>query len=226
MTIIAGLCGIKCAELHGNLTQTQRLEALESFREGEADVLMATDLAARGLDVPDVDGVLNFEMPSRVDTYVHRIGRTARAGRGGRSCTLIGEGRRHLMKAVIRDAEEKSRREKETEGSRGVGMTPTKSGLIRSRTVPPAVILHFVAKIASLEPHIEEVQAAEAVARMDRLAEMEMTRANNIIVHGDEINNRPRKEWFASQDEKISAKEAAKEKLKKIEERAGMGQHR
>ena len=60
MTIIAGLCGIKCAELHGNLTQTWQLNALESFREGEADVLMATDLAARGLDVPDVKKVLNL----------------------------------------------------------------------------------------------------------------------------------------------------------------------
>ena len=87
----------------------------------------------------------------------------------------------------------KGRREKETEGSTGVGVTPAKSGLIRSRTVPPAVIVHFFAKMTSLEPHIDEVQTGEAVAQMERLAEMEMTRANNIIVQ-DEINNRPRNE--------------------------------
>ena len=87
----------------------------------------------------------------------------------------------------------KGRREKETEGSTGVGVTPAKSGLIRSRTVPPAVIVHFFAKMTSLEPHIDEVQTGEAVAQMERLAEMEMTRANNIIVQ-DEINNHPRNE--------------------------------
>ncbi|KAL3822814.1 hypothetical protein ACHAXA_005979 [Cyclostephanos tholiformis] len=104
LMIVCGLCGIKCAELHGNLTQVQRLEALEAFREGSVDVLLCTDLAARGLDISGVEAVINFEMPSQVETYVHRIGRTARAGRGGKSCTLIGEGRRHLMKEVM-DAE-------------------------------------------------------------------------------------------------------------------------
>lgn len=84
LMIIAGLCGIKCAELHGNLTQVQRLQALEEFREGSVDVLFATDLAARGLDISSVEAVINFEMPPQVETYVHRIGRTARAGRGGK----------------------------------------------------------------------------------------------------------------------------------------------
>lgn len=83
LMIVAGLCGIKCAELHGNLTQIQRLQALEQFREGSVDVLFATDLAARGLDISSVKAVINFEMPPKVETYVHRIGRTARAGRGG-----------------------------------------------------------------------------------------------------------------------------------------------
>ena len=84
LMIVAGLCGIKCAELHGNLTQVQRLQALEQFREGSVDVLFATDLAARGLDISSVKAVINFEMPSQVEPYVHRIGRTARAGRGGK----------------------------------------------------------------------------------------------------------------------------------------------
>lgn len=221
MMIVCGLCGIHCAELHGNLTQTQRLEALEAFREGEVDVLLATDLAARGLDVPGVDAVVNFEMPNQVSTYVHRIGRTARAGRGGRSCTLIGEGRRHLMKEVIKDAAEKSR-----DAAAKGGATSAQAGVIRSRTIPPAVVAHFVAKIASLEPHIKEVLTAEAVARMDRIAEMEMTRAKNIIEHSDEIKSRPKKEWFASEKQKVSAKEAAAEKQRMIEEKVGKGKHR
>ena len=225
LMIICGLCGIKCAELHGNLTQPQRLEALEAFREGEVDVLLATDLAARGLDITGVEAVVNFEMPSQVDTYVHRIGRTARAGRGGKSCTLIGEGRRYLMKEVIKDAEDK-RRKAESKKNRAADKRINTSGIIRSRTIPPAVVSHFVAKIASLEPHVEEVLAAEAVARMDRIAEMEAMRVKNIIAHTSEIKARPQREWFASTKQKMSAKEAAAEKQRMIAEKVGTGKHR
>ena len=154
MTIICGLCGMKCAELHGDLTQVERLRSLERFRNGEVDVLFATDLAARGLDVTGISAVLNFEMPSRVETYVHRIGRTARAGRGGKSCTLIGEGRRHLMKEVVKDAEEKRRRIESSGEKEAMDSSVLSSGMIRSRTIPVAVISHFSAKINSLESHV------------------------------------------------------------------------
>ncbi|KAL7537308.1 hypothetical protein ACHAXR_007730, partial [Thalassiosira sp. AJA248-18] len=219
LMIVCGLCGIKCAELHGNLTQVQRLEALEAFREGSVDVLLCTDLAARGLDVPGVEAVLNFEMPSQVETYVHRIGRTARAGRGGKSCTLIGEGRRYLMKEVIKDAEEKNRKQKQDRGSQ-----PT--GVIRSRTIPHAVVAHFVAKINSLEQHVNEVKDAEAVARLDRIAEMEAMRAVNILQHDKDIKTRPKKEWFATPKQRMSVKEATAEKKRLIEEKVGTGTHR
>lgn len=219
LMIVCGLCGIKCAELHGNLTQVQRLEALEAFREGSVDVLLCTDLAARGLDIPGVEAVINFEMPSQVETYVHRIGRTARAGRGGKSCTLIGEGRRFLMKEVIKDAEEKTRKAKSKN-------TQESTGVIRSRTIPSAVVAHFVAKINSLAQHIKEVMDAEAVAKMDRIAEMEAMRVQNIIEHKNEIKSRPQKEWFASPKQKLSTKAAAAERKKEMEERAGTGKHR
>mmetsp|Transcript_17377 Transcript_17377/g.32956 ORF Transcript_17377/g.32956 Transcript_17377/m.32956 type:complete len:925 (+) Transcript_17377:131-2905(+) len=220
MMIVCGLCGIKCAELHGNLTQVQRLEALEQFREGSVDVLFATDLAARGLDISNVEAVINFEMPGQVETYVHRIGRTARAGRTGKACTLIGEGRRMLMKAIIKDAHEKK-----SMGKKGT-VSSTVTGTIRSRTIPPAVLKHFASKIVSLEPHIMEVHAAEAVARMDRLAEMEMKKAKNLILHENEIKSRPQREWFTSEKDKLSAKERYLAKQEEIKEKIGTGMHR
>jgi ATP-dependent RNA helicase DDX27 len=73
LMILCGLVGIQCAELHGNLTQKQRLQALEDFRQGQVDVLLATDLAARGLDIDKVSAVINFEMPTQLDTYIHRV---------------------------------------------------------------------------------------------------------------------------------------------------------
>ena len=147
------------------------------------------------------------------------VGRTARAGRGGQSCTLIGEGRRYLMKEVIKDAEEKNRKQKQSSSSQPMGV-------IRSRTIPPAVVAHFVAKINSLEQHVREVMDAEAVARLDRITEMEAMRAQNIIEHADAIKKRPQKEWFATSKEKLSVKEATAERKRLIEEKVGTGKHR
>ena len=75
--------GFAVAAIHGNKSQGQRERALQAFRDGKVKVLVATDVAARGLDIPDVKHVYNFELPNVADNYVHRIGRTARAGRDG-----------------------------------------------------------------------------------------------------------------------------------------------
>jgi ATP-dependent RNA helicase RhlE len=75
--------GFAVAAIHGNKSQGQRDRALRAFRAGEVRVLVATDVAARGLDIPDVKHVYNYELPNVAENYVHRIGRTARAGRDG-----------------------------------------------------------------------------------------------------------------------------------------------
>ncbi|WP_243405152.1 DEAD/DEAH box helicase [Pelagivirga sediminicola] len=75
--------GFKVAAIHGNKSQGQRERALKAFRDGEVKVLVATDVAARGLDIPDVKHVYNFDLPNVPENYIHRIGRTARAGKDG-----------------------------------------------------------------------------------------------------------------------------------------------
>jgi ATP-dependent RNA helicase RhlE len=81
---------IPATVIHGNRSQSQRIRALEGFREGEHRVLVATDIAARGIDVEDVSHVVNFDVPHEAEVYVHRVGRTARAQRQGDAFTLVG----------------------------------------------------------------------------------------------------------------------------------------
>lgn len=75
--------------LHGDLTQNVRDRVMDSFKNGTAQVLIATDVAARGIDIDDVEAVINYDVPQDIEYYVHRIGRTGRAGRSGRSFTLV-----------------------------------------------------------------------------------------------------------------------------------------
>jgi superfamily II DNA/RNA helicase len=81
--------GVKAAAVHGNRSQKQREQALSQFRSGRVDTLVATDVAARGIDVQDISHVINFDLPGDHDVYVHRIGRTGRAGRRGVGVTLV-----------------------------------------------------------------------------------------------------------------------------------------
>jgi superfamily II DNA/RNA helicase len=81
--------GFSAAALHGDLDQPARMAALDRFRRGEVALLIASDVAARGLDIPDVSHVFNFDVPHHADDYVHRIGRTGRAGRPGTAITIV-----------------------------------------------------------------------------------------------------------------------------------------
>jgi superfamily II DNA/RNA helicase len=80
--------GFNAVALHGDMDQPARMAALDKFRKGDADLLIASDVAARGLDIPDVSHVLNFDVPFHAEDYVHRIGRTGRAGKSGTAYTI------------------------------------------------------------------------------------------------------------------------------------------
>ncbi|HEY1629753.1 MAG TPA: DEAD/DEAH box helicase [Rhizomicrobium sp.] len=94
--------GISADAIHGNKSQNARQRALDAFKSGQARVLVATDIAARGIDVDGISHVVNFELPNVAESYVHRIGRTARAGAGGTAIAFCDPSERPLLKDIER----------------------------------------------------------------------------------------------------------------------------
>ncbi|KAJ2498422.1 nucleolar DEAD-box protein required for synthesis of 60S ribosomal subunit [Coemansia sp. RSA 1972] len=192
MRIVFGLLGLRAGELHGNLSQEMRLQALEQFRDGHVDFLMATDLAARGLDVTGIDTVINYTMPTQFAQYLHRVGRTARAGRTGRAITLIGESDRKMLKMAVKN----SAKDK-----------------IKQRVVPIDVLNKYRAKVDEVAEQMKSVYADEKQDKMIQDAEMQMSKASNMLKHKTEIQNRPRKTWFQSTKDRKDSKKAASDKF-------------
>ena len=92
--------GFNAVALHGDMDQRSRMIALDAFRKGEAKLLVASDVAARGLDIPAVSHVFNYDTPHHAEDYVHRIGRTGRAGRSGAAFTLVAPGEEKSLSAI------------------------------------------------------------------------------------------------------------------------------
>src|SRR5690606_39280529 len=92
--------GVEAGAIHGNKSQPQRERALEAFKQGKLRVLVATDIAARGIDVDKVTHVVNFELPFVPEAYVHRIGRTARAGAEGTAISFVAGDEMKLLKDI------------------------------------------------------------------------------------------------------------------------------
>ncbi|KIW72186.1 pre-mRNA-splicing ATP-dependent RNA helicase PRP28 [Phialophora macrospora] len=119
--------GFSSVTLHGSKTQDQREAALQSVRDGKTDVLVATDLAGRGIDVPDVSLVVNFNMATNIESYTHRIGRTGRAGKSGVAITFLGNEdndvlydlKQMLMKSAISRVPEELRKHEAAQQKRG-----------------------------------------------------------------------------------------------------------
>ena len=94
--------GFAAAALHGDMRQRERNMTLQRLRDGRMRVLVATDVAARGIDVPGITHVINFDAPRQAEDYVHRIGRTGRAGRAGTAVTFVGHSEKHLIRSIER----------------------------------------------------------------------------------------------------------------------------
>lgn len=188
LKLLFGLCKLPpAAELHGDMTQAARLESLERFRRGEVAYLLATDVAARGLDILGVQVVLNFDAPRTLETYLHRIGRTARAGESGVAVSLISDEDRALLKEVVKKGRV----------------------TLKQRVVPPQAMARWQATIEAAEPDVERVLAEEHEEAAIRRAEMEANKAANMLEHEDEIYSRPARTWFQTEKQKKEAAAAA-----------------
>lgn len=201
LALLLGLSGLAVAELHGNLSQKHRLEALEAFREGRAHILVATDVAGRGLDIRGVTTVINSDMPRDLTTYVHRVGRTARAGREGRSITLVGE----RSRAVMREAVKRAQRN------------------VKSRIIPPAVLERYRQAVESMEQDVKAILMDESVEREARAAETQAQRAQNLVLHADDISSRPARRWVMSERQKTIIRRAEKNAAEEAEAQGHLG---
>ncbi|MBT4989831.1 MAG: DEAD/DEAH box helicase [Rickettsiales bacterium] len=142
---------IRAEAIHGNKTQSERDKALESFRNGEINVLIATDIVARGIDIPHITHVINFDLPHDPESYVHRIGRTARAGRNGIAITFCDPFEKTILKAVektigfeipIDNTLSLSKVKSHSKGTQNTGSRNNRNGPLHNRTKNHTSLTH------------------------------------------------------------------------------------
>ncbi|KAI4105677.1 MAG: hypothetical protein L6R37_002576 [Teloschistes peruensis] len=202
--ILFSLFSLRAAELHGDMSQEQRLAALGSFRDGTVTHLLATDVASRGLDIKGVDTVFNYSAPQSLNIYLHRVGRTARAGAKGRACTLAAEEDRKVIKQIVKSA--RSQQKNNAAAAKCV-----------SRAVDLALVETCQSRIDALGPEIDSILAEEKELKLLNETERDIRKGENLVQHEDEIKARVKRTWFVSEREKKVAKKAGAVELNGVQ---------
>ena len=219
--------GIDAAPIHGDLDQSLRMKTLADFRSGALRILVGSDVAARGLDIPDVSHVFNYDVPHHADDYVHRIGRTGRAGKTGKTYMIITPADAKSLDKVMKltgdnpveikldldwsiaegDTARRKEREKERGGGRERSGGRSRSGGDRERKRDYAPKPDHQRAAQPMEPAkaVEAVEASEqAVAPEPRAPRPE--RARNDRPRGDKpLNDKPRSEGSRSEGPRSEA---------------------
>jgi len=173
--------GIKSAELHADLGMTMRNESIEEFRSSKVKVLLASDLAARGLDIPDIQFVVNYTIPNEIERYIHRVGRTARAGKSGVSISLYhNPEEKHIMKKVTKNTK----------------------GIIEKMTIPSNLMEKASEQISQYIGTIVEEMKREEEERIKRAEENAERRMKMLLDVEEEVLAKP------SDDEKPKKKKS------------------
>jgi ATP-dependent RNA helicase DDX27 len=159
---------------------------VEDFRDGKVAFLLATDVASRGLDIKGVETVINYEAPQTHEIYLHRVGRTARAGRSGRACTLAAEPDRKVVRAAVKAGK--------TQGAK-----------IVSRVIEADVTDKLSAEIEDLKDELDAILREEKEEKEFAQAEMQTSKGENLLKHQSEIMSRPKRTWFESEKDKQDA---------------------
>ncbi len=175
--------------IHGDLAQSQRDRVMKRFRENQVELLVATDVAARGLDIPEVSHVINYDVPNDAESYVHRIGRTGRAGRAGHAITLITPRERRQLMVIQRTSKAHIQRER----------VPTLADVAARRREAFKDALRDVLAAGELDPYIlmveemgEEFDVVDLAAAAFKLLLNEVEQDDTITsVEGDGVGVEP-----------------------------------
>lgn len=187
--------GMKAAEIHSNRTQDERLKAIEQFQKGEVDYLIGTDVISRGLDIPNVRTVINFSFPTEPKRYLHRIGRTARAGQHGIAVNLCNEEERKELKKLTRKLNQN----------------------MNTFTVQNKFVENYFDLIVNkLDEVVKTAQCELDQAKEMKEAMRDIERSNNMIKYKEEIMSRPKKEWFVGNKRRSEVAKESKQDLKNI----------
>ncbi|MEP6494347.1 MAG: DEAD/DEAH box helicase [bacterium] len=207
LTETLGARGYRAEALHGGLSQEQRDRVMRRFREGLSEILVATDVAARGLDIDHVSHVVNFDVPSSPDAYVHRVGRTGRAGREGVAITLA-EAREHRL---VRNIEAATKRKISIESvPTVVDLRARRLELTRSsleELLTSGELEHYRVIVESLAEEYDVLDIAAAAVKLaddagDGAAAVEEEIPNAVVPRRDERPNRESASKFSSRGER------------------------